>query len=283
MRCTTAALAAALILAAGCGGGSEPEPAAPVEPSATAAPATTRDRPPPTQPTLPPEPAPFVEDTAPPAEDLLPVEDTAPVTEDTAPAAEDTPGDAAPVEDDLEIEPGPEQTPAAPETTSGPTVIVEPPTPEPSLIEEDVLPEPDNPDPAPVGEIVRLEATALLRDRMELGPLAFNPEQLIWDQPFDSLREGTRWEYRVCGAPELEDLGIETWAADKVVTTPTKLDDPGRRMPEWSGQVSRTISRVAPGNDEPYEYDPPEQVPLLAYYDEPNDRWWLPAPAPCVR
>ena len=143
MRRLTAALAAVVFLAAGCGGGAEPEPAEPVEPSATAAPATTRGRPQPTLPPPPPEPAPFVEDTAPPVEDLLPVEDAAPAAEDTAPAAEDTPDDAAPfVEDELEPaapEPAPEP---APSTAPPPTAPPAPPAgPQPAPDDADVAPD----------------------------------------------------------------------------------------------------------------------------------------------
>ena len=324
MRNTTAAaVAAALTLAAGCGGG-VPEPAAPVT---APAPAATTTGPPPTtanpcaeyypdvnyhdwcatQPGSHPR---YKEEAA--ERRRVWVEDREKAIEDRADEVcgslwNPNLGDGARVAAQQECrelggelpyweDPEPEEEaeeegsqPAGPEAPAEPTappepgVVVEPPPPAPSLIEEDVLPPPADPDPPTVGDVIRLEATALLRDRMELDPLALYPDQLIWDRPFDSLSEGTRWGYRVCGAPELEDLGIETWAVDTVVTTPTKLDDPGRRMPEWGGQVIRTKSRVAPGNDEPYEYDPPFQVALLAYYDEPNDRWWLPAPAPCVR
>lgn len=139
MRRATAALTAALVFAAGCGGGEE---VAPEEP-AVSAPATTRGRPPTTLPPLPPEPAPFVEDTVPPVEDLLLVEDEAPVTEGTDPASEDTPDDTAPFEEDklgtADPEPAPEP---APTTAPLPTAPPAPPEgPQPAPDDADVAPD----------------------------------------------------------------------------------------------------------------------------------------------
>ena len=318
---TAAALAVALILAAGCGGGAEPEPAEPVEPEATAAPATTRGRPPPTQPPLPPEPAPFVEDTAPPVEDLpvedlLPVEDAAPVTEDTAPA-EDTPDDAAPfVEDELE--------PAAPEPATEPerSAIAEPAGPE--VVEVDapddpppaVEPDPDRPDMAPVvetpptipgAEPVVLSAAARLEEMVGecppdhsaglchplAGPGKTIDPQLggagacVWRRPVtaDELRIGAQFRRTTANPYPFADppLQVEARHLDTIAAEFVADGDERLWMPGYSTQIQTETTYEGP--DKGLLSDDQVTQWMTVYLDTSAEgaraRWWIDAPGEC--
>ena len=333
MRRTPAALAAALILAAGCGSG--PEPAEPTEPAAAQAAATTTAAPPTItaaaddctvynpkrhlfclsqDPHHPDYDAPLRAEDAAQAEaredravevceSLLDADmqggERLNREQECRDLGGEPYGDLAPPSPEAQPEgeqPSPEDTtlamevqapaPEPPEPPEPVVIVVEAP-PEPALIEEDVLPEPANPDPAPVVGVVRLEATALLRDRMELDPLAIDPDACVWDRPFDEIAVGMQWDYRIPD-PAIEDYGGETWAVETVVTAPTELDAPGHRMPFWGGQIRRIVTETFPDgvasdapDGAPDVFRHSSNVALLAYADEGAGRWWLAAPGGC--